>query len=276
MGFSRWWRLITSWRIYLALIGHQQQLSEVLRYPVVLATGPSGVGKWVAISEAARGMSRSIQEIRDEHSVDRVREVQAWLRMRPVADRVKVVTIDFDRLSVEGQNALLKTLEEPPGYARVLGVASRQVLPTVWSRCQIVRFRPLTVAQVAEVLRGEGKAEALARELARVSGGSVERALLSEGVVSVKNDVVAYVSTLAREDRGSVWMISKRWSDQHTTGLWRWLVEALSDRAEVFSESDLRIRHDLGSDRVRGLASLMSQMVRVDPATLALELWRKR
>lgn len=195
--------------------------------------------------------------------------------MRPVSDRVKVVLVDFDRLSVEGQNAMLKTLEEPPAHARIFGVASRSVLPTVWSRCTIVRFRPLTVPQVFSILRSLEYPEMLARELSRVSGGSVERALMSEAVVTVRSDVVAFLSTLAREDRGSVWQITKRWSDQHTTALWRWLVEALADRSEVFTEGDLKLRSELGGRRVRRLAQLLSQMVRVDPAALALELWRK-
>lgn len=213
-------------------------------------------------------------EIR-EGGVTAVREAVDWLRVRPVADRVKVVLIDFDRLSVSGQNALLKTLEEPPAHARLMGVAARAVLPTVWSRCHVVRFGPLSRDEVFEVLRSMGKPEMLARDLARVSGGSVERALLSEAVVMVRMDVVAYLATLAREDRGTVWIIAKRWTDQHTTGLWRWLVEALSDRAEVFSEGDLRLRHELGASRMRKLAGILTSAGRVDPAMVALQLWRK-
>lgn len=103
----------------------------------------------------------------------------------------------------------------------------------------------------------------------------MERALQTEAVVLVKSDVIAFLSTLAREDRGSIWIISKRWTDQHTTALWRWLVEALADRAEVFGEADLKLRHDLGSRRLRALASLMTQLVRLDPATVALEIWKR-
>jgi DNA polymerase III delta prime subunit len=233
------------------------------------------VGKWVAVKEAAERISRSIMEIREEHSLTRIREVQDWLRMRPIADRHKVVLIDFDRISVEGQNALLKTLEEPPDHGRIFGVASKQVLPTVWSRCHVVRFSTLRTIDVYQILRGLDKPEMLSRELSRVSGGSVERALLSEAVVSCKGDIVAFLSTLAREDRGSMWQISKRWDDDHTTALWRWLVESLADRAEVFSEADLRLRHDLGSRRTRKLAGLMTQMTKIDPSTLALEIWRR-
>lgn len=103
----------------------------------------------------------------------------------------------------------------------------------------------------------------------------MERALQTEAVMAVKGDVIAYLSTIAREDRGSIWLISKRWSDDHTTALWRWLVEALSDRAEVYSEADLKLRHEIGARRLRGLASMMTQMVKIEPATLALEVWRR-
>jgi hypothetical protein len=53
------------------------------------------------------------------------------------------------------------------------------------------------------------------------------------------------------------------------------LVEALSGRSEVFSDAELRLRHDLGEPRLRAVAGLMSGL-KVDPATLALELWRIR
>src|SRR5690554_6429923 len=118
----RWCAPILSWRIFSVLVGHQRQVDELRASsePAVLVTGPSGVGKWLAVSEVARSLSRSVMEIR-EGGVTAVREAVDWLRVRPVADRVKVVLIDFDRLSVSGQNALLKTLEEPPAHARLMG-----------------------------------------------------------------------------------------------------------------------------------------------------------
>ncbi len=63
-----------------------------------------------------------------------------------------------DRMNVEAQNALLRTLEEPPGDAVILLVASRahMLLPTVRSRCFALRFGPMRPAELAEALQARG------------------------------------------------------------------------------------------------------------------------
>ncbi|NTU48310.1 MAG: HlyD family efflux transporter periplasmic adaptor subunit, partial [Syntrophobacteraceae bacterium] len=69
--------------------------------------------------------------------------------------RYRVAIFDqFETATVEAQNALLKTLEEPPDYAVliVLTADPELLLPTIVSRCQQVPLRPLTIAQVREAL----------------------------------------------------------------------------------------------------------------------------
>src|SRR5919107_1903212 len=63
-----------------------------------------------------------------------------------------------DTMNDEAANALLKTLEEPPAYVVLLLLTDRpsQVLPTIASRCQPVRFDPLPVAALAEKLTEQG------------------------------------------------------------------------------------------------------------------------
>src|ERR1700685_2362452 len=66
--------------------------------------------------------------------------------------RVAVVE-DADRMSNESSNALLKTLEEPPPYAVIVLVAADglEILPTIRSRCQTVRFGPLEAEEIARL-----------------------------------------------------------------------------------------------------------------------------
>ena len=83
-------------------------------------------------------------------------------------------------------NTLLKTLEEPPGYVVLILLTDRptQVLPTITSRCQPVRFDPLAPDALAARLEAEGVAPDAARACARLSLGDGERALalaLGEG-----------------------------------------------------------------------------------------------
>ena len=77
------------------------------------------------------------------------------------------------------QNALLKTLEEPPSASVFMLVTSRPdvLLPTVRSRCPRLRFRPLGADEVAAALIKRGRSEAEARAVAATADGSIGRAL---------------------------------------------------------------------------------------------------
>lgn len=103
------------------------------------------------------------------------------LSLRPMSASRKVAIIDdADTLNQESGNALLKTLEEPPPHSLMLLVASSPdvVLPTIRSRCQVLRFHPLAEAEVETLLLREqitDDAEA-AKEAALLSDGSLQTA----------------------------------------------------------------------------------------------------
>ena len=84
-----------------------------------------------------------------------------------------------DTMDDPAANTLLKTLEEPPAYVVLILLTDRatQVLPTITSRCQGVRFDPLPPLKLAERLESRGVAPAAARACARLSLGDGERAL---------------------------------------------------------------------------------------------------
>jgi DNA polymerase III subunit delta' len=101
--------------------------------------------------------------------------------LKPFMGGRKIAIIDdADYLNAEGANALLKTLEEPPPQSLLilLGTSPTKQLPTIRSRCQLIRFQPLDEAVVADLLLVKGLAQdaAGARRLAHYSGGSLERA----------------------------------------------------------------------------------------------------
>ena len=118
----------------------------------------------------------------------RMREGFCWrLLLRPALGGRKVgILLDADHLQEEAANCLLKTLEEPPDRALVIlvGTALERQLPTIRSRCQIVRFRPLDEPTVHGLLAKESAAAGLHAEpaaLARAAaaaGGSLDRARL--------------------------------------------------------------------------------------------------
>ena len=116
--------------------------------------------------------------------IDKVRDVIDRADFRPFEGRRRVVIIDeADALVEPAQNALLKTLEEPPSASIFVLVSSMPdaLLPTVRSRCSRLRFAALSPAEVTEVLtRDHGYTEPDARAVAMDAEGSVGRALQAE------------------------------------------------------------------------------------------------
>jgi DNA polymerase III subunit delta' len=109
--------------------------------------------------------------------IDQIREVGRFLSLTPNESRYKVVLIrGFERATTGAANALLKTLEEPPGYAHLILLASNAdpLLPTIVSRTQQIHLRPLPKPVIAKALTDRWHVEQeRAERLARVSGGRI-------------------------------------------------------------------------------------------------------
>jgi DNA polymerase III subunit delta' len=116
--------------------------------------------------------------------IEQVRDVIDRAGYRPFEGRRRVVIIDeADALVPAAQNALLKTLEEPPAASIFVLVSSLPdaLLPTVQSRCPRLRFGPLAPGEIAAALmRDHGYAETDARAAAADADGSIARALAAE------------------------------------------------------------------------------------------------
>jgi len=105
------------------------------------------------------------------------------IALKPYSGRRKIAILDdADYLNKEGANCLLKTLEEPPPQSVLIliGTSEQRQLPTIRSRCQIVRFGPLNDRDVKDLLLGKGLCddEKAAVIAAAHSHGSLERATL--------------------------------------------------------------------------------------------------
>ncbi len=140
--------------------------------------------------------------------IDQVRALQHDLSLRPVEGRYRVAIFDqFEVATVEAQNALLKTLEEPPDYAVLIVLASdpELLLPTIVSRCQRVPLRPLTLTQVREALISKWNVEAnQANLLAHLSGGRLGWAVSAvndSSVMSARTKYLDDLQTLLNADR---------------------------------------------------------------------------
>lgn len=118
------------------------------------------------------------------------------LTQTPMAGGRKIAIIDGgDLLNEAGANALLKTLEEPPAHSLIILVAANRdaILPTILSRCQILRFQPLPAEDVAAILLKEGLTEdrEAAERGARLCEGSLTLAqgLLDPALGSEREEI---------------------------------------------------------------------------------------
>ncbi len=131
--------------------------------------------------------------------------VQAELAKRPAESSRRVVIIgEAERLSTSAQNALLKTLEEPPSWAHLILVTAKPdtLLDTIRSRCRVVRFRELPREMLAHAVRAHAGADAQrARLVAGLAGGSLPRAMAlaeKDEIDDARNDALQFVRA-ARE-----------------------------------------------------------------------------
>ena len=112
--------------------------------------------------------------------IEQVRDVVDRSGYKPFEGKRRVVIVDeADALVAPAQNALLKTLEEPPPSSIFILVTSRPdvLLATVRSRCPRLQFRPLAADDIARVLMRRGYKEPEARAVAATAEGSVGQAL---------------------------------------------------------------------------------------------------
>ncbi|HNF46839.1 MAG TPA: DNA polymerase III subunit gamma/tau [Chitinophagaceae bacterium] len=140
------------------------------------------------------------------NSVDNIRDLVDQVRFVPQSGRYKVYVIDeVHMLSQAAFNAFLKTLEEPPAYAKFILATTEKhkILPTILSRCQIFDFKRITtndtVKHLEEICEKEAiKAERTALQvIAQKSEGCMRDALsILDKIVSFTAGELDYANTL--------------------------------------------------------------------------------
>lgn len=143
--------------------------------------------------------------------IDTIRELCRSLGYPPYESPVRTVVLeDVHTLRSEAANSLLKTLEEPPedNVLILTAESSREVLPTILSRCQIIPFHPLNAAQTTLVLRQQEPeiSDSEAESLAAIAGGSPGLALLlrRQGIIEVWRDLVSVLAETAGDSADSI------------------------------------------------------------------------
>lgn len=143
---------------------------------------PPGCGECTACTTVLAETHADLTVLRPEGlsiGVSEARSLVLGSAMRPTTGRWRILIIeDADRLTEPAANALLKALEEPAERTVFLlcAPAVDDVLPTIRSRCRLVRLRPPTTSDIAGVLEREGVDRSIAVFAARAAQGHVGRA----------------------------------------------------------------------------------------------------
>ena len=112
--------------------------------------------------------------------VDQIREARKTLTLKPYMSSYRVALfLRFHEANDNAANALLKTLEEAPSYAVLILTADNpeQLLPTIVSRCEVLRLRPLSIEIIQRELEARGLENGRAKLIAHISGGRVGYAI---------------------------------------------------------------------------------------------------
>lgn len=174
--------------------------------------GIDGIGKKKLADELAKILLNSenidnspdyINIYPDGNSIKiaQIRKLQTDIIIKPHKDYKLYILNDAEKMTIEAQNALLKTLEEPPEYAIMILITSNKdaLLDTIKSRCEILKFLPISLFDLKEYLIKTGVEEQRAQLLATFSRGSIKKALeLSESAefAVMRDDIQSYIQTI--------------------------------------------------------------------------------
>lgn len=150
-------------------------------------------------------------------SVDDIREqIVNEVKIKPYSYKRKIFIIDkADTMTSQAQNSLLKTLEEPPKYVLIILIAenTENFLPTVLSRCVMMKFSPISVNLIKNYLINNcAMNEDDAAFYAEYSVGSIGEALRlsdDENFYQMRNDIISCLDRLDTMDFVSAMLMAK-------------------------------------------------------------------
>lgn len=164
--------------------------------------------------------------------IDQIKEALKWLHLRSASGNHRILgIIEAERMNKESANAFLKMLEEPPPQTLIILLAEHphQLLETLVSRCQLIRFQPLKKAHVQHIMQGYSELtpahiEFLSQfSLGRVRPDWIEKVELLQ---TMRDWVIQNLTKLSPQTLHAVFQEMEKWSSSKT-GDWGYMLDFL-------------------------------------------------
>lgn len=145
--------------------------------------------------------------------ISQIRKLQTDIIVKPHKQYKIYIINQAESMTIEAQNALLKTLEEPPEYAIIILITSNKesLLDTIKSRCEIIKFLPISIVDLNNYLITKGIDKNRAQLLSTFARGSIEKAIeLSESAdfTIMRDEIQTYIEIMIDKDMIDILEIS--------------------------------------------------------------------
>ena len=136
--------------------------------------------------------------------IDQIREFQKKVSEKPIISQKKIYIInDSDKMTVEAQNCLLKTLEEPPEFVVIILIGTNEnlFLSTIKSRCMILHFEQIEEKEISKYLQENYQITIKSKNMLNAFQGSIGKALQLKDKQEQYEKIENLVNTLEKTDK---------------------------------------------------------------------------
>lgn len=135
--------------------------------------------------------------------IEQIRDLQKRIQEKPIISEKKVYIInDADQMTIEAQNCLLKTLEEPPEYAIIILIGSNEnaFLITIKSRSMILHFEPISDDEMKKYLSQKLGISQINDEMLAMFQGSIGKAIYLKDKEDEYKKITDFINDLGKKD----------------------------------------------------------------------------
>lgn len=180
-----------------------------------LFLGTEGIGKKIVAKEFAKSILNLDVDLENNPDfqiiepdglsikIEQIRKMQRKLLEAPIKSQNKIYIIDdADMMTVEAQNCLLKTLEEPPEFVIIILIGSIEsnFLSTIKSRCTIIKFQDISEEEIKKYLKDKYEMIDISENMIQIFNGSIGRAEKFRDKQDLYNSIFEIVQNIKKLD----------------------------------------------------------------------------